>query len=87
MVGPSTDALNGLGDRDTDFADLALHLRRRGIRIELASVAQTLGAGLKTSANGIIDPAKLLTTFQPPAWPLQTRQGAAAREGPRCKVR
>jgi uncharacterized LabA/DUF88 family protein len=50
---------------DADFADLALHLRRRGIRIEIASGAQTLGAGLKTSANGIIDLAKLLTSFEP----------------------
>jgi uncharacterized LabA/DUF88 family protein len=50
---------------DADFADLALHLRRRGIRVEVASVAQTLGAGLKTAANGIIDLAKLLATFEP----------------------
>ena len=50
---------------DADFAHLALQLRRRGIRVEVASVAQTLGAGLKTSANEIIDLAPLLATFDP----------------------
>lgn len=50
---------------DADFSDLALRLRRQGIRVEVASVAQTLGAGLKTSANGIIDLATLLTSFEP----------------------
>ena len=50
---------------DADFAHLALQLRRRGIRVEVASVAQTLGAGLKTSANAIIDLAPLLATFDP----------------------
>lgn len=48
---------------DADFAHLALQLRRRGIRVEVASVAQTLGSGLKTSANEIIDLAPLLDTF------------------------
>ena len=48
---------------DADFAHLALHLRRRGIRVEVASVAQTLGAGLKTAANEVIDLAPLLATF------------------------
>ena len=48
---------------DADFADLALQLRRRGIRVEVASVAQMLGAGLKTSANEVIDLAPLLATF------------------------
>lgn len=50
---------------DSDFAPLALHLRRHGIRVEVASVAQTLGAGLKTSANEVIDLAPLLATFDP----------------------
>ena len=48
---------------DSDFAHLALQLRRRGIRVEVASLAQTLGAGLKTSANEVIDLAPLLATF------------------------
>lgn len=48
---------------DADFAELALRLRRRGIRVEVASVAHTLGAGLKTSANGIIDLGPLLASF------------------------
>ncbi len=49
---------------DTDFAHLALILRRRGIRVEVASLPQTLGAGLKTSANEFIDLAPLLVTFE-----------------------
>jgi uncharacterized LabA/DUF88 family protein len=50
---------------DADFAHLALQLRRRGIRVEVASVTQTLGAGLKTSANAVIDLTPLLATFDP----------------------
>ena len=50
---------------DADFAPLALQLRRRGIRVEAASLAQTLGAGLKTSVNEAIDLAPLLATFEP----------------------
>ena len=50
---------------DADFAHLALQLRRRGIRVEVASIAQVLGSGLKTSANEIIDLAPLLATFDP----------------------
>jgi len=50
---------------DADFAHLALRFRRRGIRVEVASVAQTLGAGLKTSANAVIDLASLLASFEP----------------------
>jgi uncharacterized LabA/DUF88 family protein len=50
---------------DADFAHLAVQLRRRGIRVEVASVAQTLGSGLKTSANEVIDLAPLLAGFDP----------------------
>jgi len=50
---------------DADFAHLALQLRRRGIRVEVASLAQTLGSALKTSANEIIDLAPILATFDP----------------------
>jgi uncharacterized LabA/DUF88 family protein len=50
---------------DADFAHLALQLRRRGIRVEVASMAQTLGSGLKTSANQVVDLAPLLATFEP----------------------
>lgn len=50
---------------DADFAPLALHLRRRGIRVEAASVAQNFGAGLKTAVNEAIDLAPLLKTFEP----------------------
>ena len=50
---------------DADFAPLALQLRRRGIRVEAASLAQTLGAGLKTAVNESIDLAPLLANFEP----------------------
>ena len=50
---------------DADFAHLALRLRRRGIRVEVASVAQNLGSALKASANEIIDLAALFHTFEP----------------------
>ena len=50
---------------DADFAHLALRLRRRGIRVEVASTAQTLGSGLKDSANEVVDLAPLFETFEP----------------------
>src|SRR3954466_3381141 len=36
---------------DADFAYLVIKLRRRGIRVEVASVTQNLGNNLKSSAN------------------------------------
>ena len=50
---------------DADFAYLALQLRRRGIRVEVASVAANLGSGLKSAANEVIDLAPLIATFEP----------------------
>ena len=49
---------------DADFAHLALQLRRRGIRVEVASAAPTLGSGLKGAANHIIDLSPLFETFE-----------------------
>ena len=49
---------------DADFAYLALQLRRRGIRVEVASVAQNLGSALKAAANEVIDLAPLFATFE-----------------------
>jgi uncharacterized LabA/DUF88 family protein len=49
---------------DADFAHLALQLRRRGIRVEVASAAQNLGAALRTAANEIIDLTLLFETFE-----------------------
>ena len=49
---------------DADFAYLALQLRRRGIRVEVASVAQNLGSALKTATNAVIDLAPLFATFE-----------------------
>lgn len=48
---------------DADFAYLALKLRRRGIRVEVASVEENLGNILKSAANEVIDLAPLLKTF------------------------
>jgi uncharacterized LabA/DUF88 family protein len=49
---------------DTDFAYLAIKLRRRGIRVEVASVAQNLGNILRSAANEVIDLAPLFRTFE-----------------------
>jgi uncharacterized LabA/DUF88 family protein len=48
---------------DADFAYLATKLRRRGIRVEVASVAQNLGNVLRAAANAVIDLAPLFRTF------------------------
>jgi uncharacterized LabA/DUF88 family protein len=48
---------------DADFAYLVTKLRRRGIRVEVASVAQNLGNVLKASANAVIDLAPLFRSF------------------------
>jgi uncharacterized LabA/DUF88 family protein len=49
---------------DADFAHLALQLRRRGIRVEVAATAQTLGTGLKAAANEVIDLVPLFESFE-----------------------
>jgi uncharacterized LabA/DUF88 family protein len=49
---------------DTDFAYLATKLRRRGIRVEVASVSQNLGNILRSAANEVIDLAQLFRTFE-----------------------
>jgi uncharacterized LabA/DUF88 family protein len=49
---------------DADFAYLAIKLRRHGIRVEVASVAQNLGHMLKSAANDVIDLAELFRTFE-----------------------
>jgi uncharacterized LabA/DUF88 family protein len=66
---------------DTDFAYLAIKLRRRGIRVEVASVSQNLGNILRSAANEVIDLAPLFQTFEmikiqepAPARPLPSRQ-------------
>ena len=49
---------------DADFAYLAVKLRRRGIRVEVASVAQNLGNILRSAANVVIDLDSLFRTFE-----------------------
>jgi uncharacterized LabA/DUF88 family protein len=84
---------------DADFAYLATKLRRRGIRVEVASVAQNLGNMLRSTANEVIDLAGLFRTFemknvqdsttpvarepQQPASPLQSQ----GRRRPRFRQR
>jgi uncharacterized LabA/DUF88 family protein len=48
---------------DSDFAYLAQKLRRRGIRIEVASVEQSLGSELKNAANSIVDLTEVFDRF------------------------
>jgi uncharacterized LabA/DUF88 family protein len=65
---------------DADFAYLAIKLRRHGIRVEVASVAQNLGQTLKSAANEVIDLAPLFRTFDimklPEATPATSPQPA-----------
>src|SRR5919109_2256955 len=49
---------------DADFAYLAIKLRRRGIRVEVASVAQNLGHVLRSAANDVIDLSSLFRAFE-----------------------
>jgi uncharacterized LabA/DUF88 family protein len=78
---------------DTDFAYLATKLRRRGIRVEVASVSQNLGNILRSAANEVIDLAPLFQTFElikiqepAPARPLPPRQNHQ-RQQPRRRGR
>ncbi|WP_410669453.1 NYN domain-containing protein [Amycolatopsis sp. cmx-4-68] len=50
---------------DSDFAHLSTQLRRRGIRVEIASVPNSLSDTLKRSANGILDLTEVINDFQP----------------------
>src|SRR5438067_4875431 len=82
---------------DTDFAYLAIKLRRRGIRVEVASVAQNLGNMLKASANHVIDLAGLFRTFEMikvqeavaagTRSPAQLSAGGNRRRRPRFRLR
>src|SRR5216117_3691985 len=49
---------------DADFAYLAIKLRRHGIRVEVASVAENLGNMLRSTAKDVIDLAPLFGTFE-----------------------
>src|SRR5438270_4990958 len=64
---------------DTDFAYLAVKLRRRGIRVEVASVSQNLGNILRSVANEVIDLAPLFRTFEM----IKVQEPAPARPLPR----
>jgi uncharacterized LabA/DUF88 family protein len=49
---------------DADFAHLALQLRRRGIRVEVASIAKILGGALRAAANEVVDLMPLFDSFE-----------------------
>jgi uncharacterized LabA/DUF88 family protein len=48
---------------DSDFAYLAEKLRRRGMRVEVASVEQSLGSELKSAANSVVDLIEIFDSF------------------------
>lgn len=54
-----------LATGDADFAHLAIQLRRRGIRVEVAATSQTMGGGLRGAANEVVDLLPLFETFDP----------------------
>jgi uncharacterized LabA/DUF88 family protein len=62
---------------DADFAHLVTKLRRHGIRVEVASVAQHLGQMLKSAANHVIELEPLFRTFELMSPPDVTRPRAA----------
>ena len=77
---------------DADFAYLAIKLRRHGIRVEVASVAQNLGQTLRSAANEVIDLAPLFRTFElmkepvpAQALPLRQNQQQQRRRRPRFR--
>lgn len=49
---------------DSDFAYLAQKLRRRGMRVEVASVEQSLGNDLKVAASSIVDLIGVFDSFE-----------------------
>ena len=65
---------------DADFAYLAIKLRRRGIRVEVASVTQNLGNVLRSAANDVIDLAPLFRTFE--IMPAREDNRAQAAQSP-----
>jgi uncharacterized LabA/DUF88 family protein len=65
---------------DADFAYLATKLRRRGIRVEVASVTQNLGSVLKSAANAVIDLAPLFRAFE--LMPVPDSPAAPRRKRP-----
>ena len=68
---------------DADFSYLALQLRRRGIRVEVASVAANLGGTLRSASNAVIDLAPLFQTFEimpiPASKPVAKNQAGRIR--------
>ena len=64
---------------DPDFVHLGLSLRRKGARVEVATVEQTIGGELRACASAVLDLKPLLQRFDP----LRTDAGpGAGRSGP-----
>jgi uncharacterized LabA/DUF88 family protein len=63
---------------DADFAHLALTIRREGIKVEVASVPQTLSSELRTSASDVIDLTDLFCSFEP--FEVQETESAGTTE-------
>jgi uncharacterized LabA/DUF88 family protein len=64
---------------DPDFAHLGLSLRRKGARVEVATVEQTIGGELRACASAVLDLKPLLQRFDP----LRTDAGPGpGRSGP-----
>ena len=49
---------------DPDFGHLALTLRKKGVRVELAAIEQNVSSDLKGSVNHVIDLRPLFNKFE-----------------------
>lgn len=52
-----------IGSGDADFSHLAMTLRRRGMRVEVAATAGNLSSQLKSAANVVLDLTDLMSTL------------------------
>src|SRR4051812_12975118 len=68
---------------DADFAHLVTKLRRRGIRVEVASAAQHLGQMLKSAASHVIELEPLFRSFEVMSPPDVNRSRPAQSAAPR----
>lgn len=66
---------------DPDFAHLGISLRRRGIRVEVATIEQSIGGELRASASAILDLKPLLARFDVLRLEGKGEQGGARPEG------
>jgi uncharacterized protein (TIGR00288 family) len=75
-----------LATGDADFAPLAYRLRRRGIRVEVAAAADSIGRHLREAASGVIDLAPLFRAVVEGRRPAPKRMaGFAMGDGRRAE--